>query len=67
MLAKDGSIGAYFSVAVGDELEISDGNEISIEELVEIVDDEIRAVGAERFVVYLEADFVGGVRNSSNS
>jgi len=56
MLASDGAVGFDPRVAVGDELEINDGDEAVVEELRQIIDDEIGAERAERFVVESDRD-----------
>ena len=58
-LANDGVVWSELGVTVGDEVEIDEGVESGVEELDEVVDDEVDAVGAESFVVELDRDLVG--------
>ena len=59
-LASDGAVGTDLGVAVGEQLEINDGDEtISIiEELYQMIHNEIWAVRAERLVVQGQRDFL---------
>lgn len=52
-LTNDGGIGSDFSVAIRDELEIGDVDNICMKNLVQIVNNEIGAVRTKAFVVQL--------------
>ena len=50
-LAIKGVVASEFSVTPRNEVEINDGDEISFEELIQVIDDEVGAVWAQGFVV----------------
>lgn len=57
-LTNDGGIGGKDpSVAIRDELEVGDGDNSVIKNLVKIIDDEIGAEGAKALIVQLQANF----------
>lgn len=52
-LASDGVVGSELSVAVGDEIQVNGGDESCVEELDQMFNDEIIAIGTKSFVVQI--------------